>query len=173
MSSDNPMSWSIVSGPDEVRAGGYDGVLWQWRLRRDGSTKVLLIGVSGTALASRTVPEITARAIASRGRSAVADVLDWPEPPDRMDFYTTDAPKIEGGTPPQEPGDEDAELRRVKEWFSEQGLELKVHPVDEGWSAAVTPRHSNVGAGWYVVGKTALEAARRARERFLRSPAPA
>jgi hypothetical protein len=94
------MSWSIESGPEEVTSGGYDGVLWRWYLEGLARRKPLLVGVSGTVLASRTIPEDTARAIASRGRSAVAEVLDWPEPPERIDFVTADAPAVTGGVRP-------------------------------------------------------------------------
>jgi hypothetical protein len=168
------MSWVIASGPTEVRAGGYDGVLWQWRVRSDnGNEKNLLVGISGTALASRRLPEGTARAIASRGRSAVADVLDWPEPPDRIDFFTTDDQSFEGGDPPASAEDEAADLARVEEWFRERGLELNVHQVDDGWSAALMPLGANVGSGLYAVAGSRLEAARRVRERYLRSFAPA
>ena len=166
------MGWAIASGPDEIRSGG-NGVRWRWRLRdldRD-ETKALSIDVSEDALASRILSEEAARAIMSQGRSAIADVIDWRDLPDRIEI-SDERVEPSGGTEP----DEGTPLARIEKWFDDQNVVLRITPLESGWSASLLPKEETppdetptpLRVRWSVVGKSDLDAAKRAVERYLR-----
>jgi hypothetical protein len=170
------MGWQIDFGPDELAAGDR-GVRWRWRLRDPdrGETKLLSIDVSEDALASKVVSEETARAIVSKGRSAIADVIDWPDLPDHIEVSKARI-QPSGGKEPEERG----RLDRIKNWFEEQNVELNVERSESGWSASLDLKKGTSPAKaptplrvrWSVAGKTDVEAAKRAVERYLRAAGP-
>jgi hypothetical protein len=84
--------WTIGGEPEEVDAGSFDGEVWVWLLRRDGHQRQIPVRISGTALNSRPVWDETEKAIESHGREAVLRVLNWPSPPDYIEFNTSQGP---------------------------------------------------------------------------------
>jgi hypothetical protein len=87
------MLWQIKSGPAEVNSTGFDAVTWRWVLRNrsDKDEISVLVAVSGTAAASaaESLPDATAEAIRTQGRSEIEKVLDSPEPPRLIELDTT------------------------------------------------------------------------------------
>ena len=76
--------WRIIDGPNQNLATWVDGELWVARIENvDDSARRKLINVvlSRTALQSQGVPEEVARALATRGRSAIEKYLDEADPP--------------------------------------------------------------------------------------------
>lgn len=169
------MAWRIASGPDETRTGSFDGVQWRFRLEDEqGRAANVTVGVSGTALAVASVPPVTAEAIATRGRTAIERVLEWPEPPTQITFTTEESPAVSGGVPPDESGQdvdvhEQAEVDSIRIWFDERGYELVLHQPggrEGGWFAPFMRHDSDVGSAAYGWGRTRLEAARDAQREF-------
>lgn len=153
------MSWRIVSGPDEIAGGSFDGVRWRFRLEDAEEHAVnVTVGVSGTALAVASLPIETAEAIATRGRSAIERFLQWQEPPTGVTYFTTDRPAVEGGVPPAEESGAQ-EVLESQQWVSERGFTLELQQQGSVWQATVQP------LGWVEEGASPAEAARLARER--------
>ncbi len=175
------MSWSIEDGPREWVGGGYDGSRWSFRLRSDdGRSANVTVSVSGTALASARVPQETARAIATRGESAVREVLAWPQPPSDIAFFSDTGPVTSGGVAAEEEqpaeeegGTEEDKVQELVDWFRERGYELVLHqPAGEtrDWFAPFMRLGAIVGAAPYGWGETRLAAAEDARREFEQRP---
>src|SRR5205823_4879255 len=120
------MGWEIAAGPEELRSDG-KGIRWRWSLYDpdEAETKALSIDVNEDALASRVVSDETARAIVSQGQSAIAEVIDWPVPPDHIEI-SDDGIVRRGGTRPED-GDP---LSRIKKWFAERDIVVEFEKVD-------------------------------------------
>jgi hypothetical protein len=72
------MAWTISEGPREAPWGGRDAVGWGWVLtNEEGDRQVLMVWVSGTAMAmaAEYLPEETAAARATQGRSEAERLL--------------------------------------------------------------------------------------------------
>jgi hypothetical protein len=72
------MAWTITEGPIQAPWGGRDAVGWGWILTNEHSERhVLTVWVSGTAMAiaDEYLPDETAAARASQGRSEVERLL--------------------------------------------------------------------------------------------------
>jgi hypothetical protein len=158
------MGWHIAGRPREVDFGSFDGIEWLWPLVSDADERAnVSVGVSGTALASKTVPRATAHAISTNGRSAIEAILTWSRPPDRIIFTTSDWPNVYGGEPPPLSPAERAELADIRNWFAARGYDLNLHRVEGAWSAALMKRDRRVGSGSFTFGSSALDAARRTK----------
>jgi hypothetical protein len=115
----------------------------------------------------RTLPEETARAIATRGRSAVEEVLDWIEPPHTVSFSTSEVPAILGGLEPELTESEQGELEQLRRWFRSEGRDLHLSKDEGHWTAASPPLEGVVGSAPYAIGKTPLDAAERLAEQYV------
>jgi hypothetical protein len=113
------MSWDPVDSHEIPPPGGADATVWSWTLEKDGKRRIVQVSVSGTAMSSSSVPAVVEKARETRGATAVAAVLDWEEPPERIRFNTSSVkPIFEGG----DPGPEVRELLEIVDWFQERGL---------------------------------------------------
>jgi hypothetical protein len=113
------MSWEVTDSREIAPPGGADATVWSWTLKKGDQTRTVEVFVSGTAMSSSTVPAVVEDARETRGGSAVADVLEWEQPPTRIRFNTDSVkPLVEGG----EPGAEIRELTEIVDWFQERGL---------------------------------------------------
>jgi hypothetical protein len=116
--------WTLTEDGREVSPpGGYDGTAWDWELvnPETSARKVVRVKISGTAMATSNLPFRASGARASHGQSEVQRVLDWDEPPDEIEFYSTsNTPEIRGG----DPGPEVKELSEITEWFEARGIWL-------------------------------------------------
>jgi hypothetical protein len=87
------MAWQLEpnSGPFPGPWEGKDAVSWVWEIYRDGEAVRVLVEVSGTAMAvaDEYLPDETARARATSGRSEIEKVLDLDVPPRRISLGTT------------------------------------------------------------------------------------
>jgi hypothetical protein len=87
------MAWLLEpnSGPFPGPWEGKDAVSWIWEIYRDGESRRVLIEVSGTAMAiaDEYLPEETARARATSGRSEIEKILELDDPPNRISLGTT------------------------------------------------------------------------------------
>jgi hypothetical protein len=161
------MAWTIVGEPEDAHSGGYDGAIWLWRLEEADDARSTLVKITGSAIrvAEENLPERTAAARASRGRSEIERVLDWYEPPSAIELGTwADAPRFEGGSP-QDP-EETALVEEIKRWFEERGIDLFFDRQGDEWIAPLIRRDQPLGAAEYGVGNTQREAAEDARSKF-------
>jgi hypothetical protein len=115
----------------------------------------------------RKLPEETARVIATRGRSAAEEILDWIEPPQTISFSTSDVPEILGGLEPELTESEQKELEQLRGWFRSEGRELNLSKEEGHWTAAMLPLEGRVGSAPYAIGKTPLDAAERLAEQYV------
>jgi hypothetical protein len=72
------MAWEIENGPYDAPWGGRDAVGWGWILTNErGDRHVLTVWVSGTAMAvaPEFLPDVTAEARATQGRSEAEKML--------------------------------------------------------------------------------------------------
>jgi hypothetical protein len=86
------VSWQITGGPFPAPWEGRDAVGWVWELTAgDGRSERVLVEVSGTAMAvaSEYLPEETAAARQTQGRSEVERLLEEGELPPRIALGTT------------------------------------------------------------------------------------
>ena len=82
----------LVSGPIEATPPGYDGTVWRWFVGRNE----VLVKVSATAMEAGG-SERCERAIETQGQSEIETFLDWYEPPDEIEFSTSNWPWTIGG----------------------------------------------------------------------------
>jgi hypothetical protein len=82
------MEWTIASGPRTYNRAHYGDDIdigWSWTLERAGRERGIRVEVAGGRLNFlRCLVEDSAAAIHSRGRTAIADYLEEPEPPMRI-----------------------------------------------------------------------------------------
>jgi hypothetical protein len=87
------MAWHLEpdSGPFPGPWEGKDAVSWVWEIYRDDESRRVLIEVSGTAMAvaDEYLPEETARARATSGKSEIEKMLELDDPPSRISLGTT------------------------------------------------------------------------------------
>lgn len=85
------MAWHIVSGPDAGPWEGRDAVAWLWLIESEhGEQRTVIVEISGPAMASQSqaLPQETAEARASRGRSEIERLLTDDDPPHRVTLGT-------------------------------------------------------------------------------------
>ena len=88
-SSFEQVNWTILTAPERLVGGSYDGVAWAWRLQDDaGRERILTFQVTGTAMsmADAALPEAGSLARACAGRAEVERALRWHIPPDRIEL---------------------------------------------------------------------------------------
>lgn len=115
------MLWEIRGEGEELNPGGYDGRVWRWRVCKETDTvdqRQVLVGISGTVLSTavQVLPERVAAARRTRGRSEVEMMLDWPEPPAKLNIHSHGV-SPEGG----DPGPAQREISEIVKWFDERG----------------------------------------------------
>ena len=79
--------WRIVGGPRSY-SSTHDGadidIGWAWDIARKGDQRTVRVEVAGGRLDMPELPQESRRAIQTHGQSAVASVLDSPNPPERV-----------------------------------------------------------------------------------------
>jgi hypothetical protein len=111
------MKWKVGRGPVEFTSTpqGHDmDVGWRYDLERDGEHHALRVIVAGGRMHSPSLPEECKLTIRTKGKSAVADVLDRDRPPDIILVTTAglrEQPPRETPDPP-EPGETRVECGR-------------------------------------------------------------
>lgn len=170
------MTWSIEGDGEALNPAGYDGSVWQWRLRHDNEPQrehVLILRISGSAMAmgEEALPTRVALARETEGRSEVEVILDWPELPADIDIDSSGV-RIAGGNP----GPEQREINEIIEWFDERGA-IVVFAARGGGTGPIenvqwTKHSAHVMARdvdqylFHAEGSSRLEAVRRAKERW-------
>jgi hypothetical protein len=151
-----------------VPSAGRDAETWLWRLRRepDGREKPVLVQVSGSAMASRVLPDDAARAVSTQGQTVAESFRNWVEPPRSILFFTVGPPKVIGGVPPLPEPDAIA-VSEIVDWFRDRGFELGLENEHGAWTASLLPLTTNDDEPRrYEVGTSPVEVAERARNRF-------
>jgi hypothetical protein len=101
------MSWTVVSGPREFRSTsqGHDmDIGWRYDLHKDGNGRSISVIVAGGRLGLPSLPSECVRAIETKGRSAIAEVLEREHPPEII--LVTSVGLYEQPPPPDERGSE-------------------------------------------------------------------
>lgn len=83
--------WNIVDGPrtiEDPREGDFD-IGWVWTIARDDDRRTVVVSVAGGRLNSAELADEAQRAVATSGRSAVADVLGEETPPEQLVVVST------------------------------------------------------------------------------------
>ncbi len=123
----------------------------------------VVVGVSGSALASRSVDSATADAIATQGRSAVDRVLDWRIPPSEIRFFSHGGPVYEGGSKEDRGLTGEGELEAS---LCERGHSVQLFADDGGWRFRITSDLGGTLAESDTFFPTREDAAAAARETY-------
>ena len=180
------MKWRIRERvPHEKRKirppGGADATVWEWPLvSEDGShERTVQVWVTGTAMSSSGVHFRVDDARKTGGEDEIGRVLEWEEPPERIDFGSDSAaPSFEGG----QPGPDVRELTAIVEWFDERGIAVIFtgHGVGVGpneeveitqWTANIYDLKTDKLIARFG-GVSRLDAARTARREFEKGVEP-
>lgn len=164
------VSWRFAGiEPRELRSHGFDATVYEWSLENEitQARATSSVFISGSAMASDGVlPQVVAEAKASRGRSVVAQFLDWAVPPRKFELDTsTERPRLSGGVRAASEA-EGGDLQSITEWFSERNIDLEIEQRGNYWTAIMLPRGVRIGSADYGRGVSALEAAEDAKQRF-------
>jgi len=157
------MRWRVKSAAQQLPREGIDAIRWAYDLENDdGRQTRVIVAVSGTAMAVRTVESETADVIETQGRSAVERVLDWADPPQVIRFFSHGGAQYDGGSP-GEPS-QTSSVDQLDAWFAAQGLRLSLQQGNAGWTFEVIDGNGIDILDSRLTATTREEAAQLARE---------
>ena len=82
------MKWALVArSKQDISSNDLDGQLWRLTVWRDHDERHVDVLLTRSALLTGG-PDDVSRAVRTKGRTAVTDVLEWDEPPTRIRVST-------------------------------------------------------------------------------------